>query len=813
MLMKKNILLYMAAVAGLVLAGCNKESEVPQGSPLDMTVKASVGNLTRVAYDGASTTFQAGDQLAVWAWTGEPDVLPKSFVVNGEVNTLEESGAWVPANQMLWKNVQDKHYFMAVHPIPAAAIADLSAVPYQVDNANYEASDLLLATELTGLKAQAGTVDLVFSHPMAKLQVNLKFRNQFGPDGPAPESVAAALVGKGAAKVNYLTKVVTPIGDEAPVEMAHVAAATGYKMSFSGIQIPQEANKIVVTVGEHSFSYTHPEPLPILPGKVTTMGFIVGQDVILLEDVSVNDWIADEPLAGGEAERRLTINLAELESNYELKDGETLTGTLGANVKISIADGATVTLDGVTIKGANNSSYRWAGLNCVGDATIILKDGTTNTVKGFYENWPGILVPGGSTLTIQGETLGTGKLIASSNGYGCGIGGGWNIAGDSIGNINIEGGNITATGANGGAGIGGGNVQSCGAISITGGTITSTGGENGAGIGSGRGGSCVSINISGGTVTATGGANAAGIGGGGTTGNTDASCGDITITSGVTKVTAKKGSGAANSIGAGKGTCGTVTIGGVEGAITESPYVYPEPSPFDNLTAQDVGRVIGANGKIYNNATAASTASTTAVAIIAYVGSVGSVDASSETYKGLAIAMSDANSGSACTWASVKQNCLNSTAVSTLDPPVSDKNGISYTSTLTGDGHGHAHVAATVAVSNNGTAAPKGTSGWFLPSMGQWNLIVQGLATKKAGSAVTANLTNLSNDSYKATNLNSVITAAGGTGFISTADPVGLYWMSTENGQNSAWIINFYWGKEDSKDKTASWYVRSVLAF
>ena len=35
------------------------------------------------------------------------------------------------------------------------------------------------------------------------------------------------------------------------------------------------------------------------------------------------------------------------------------------------------------------------------------------------------------------------------------------------------------------------------------------------------------------------------------------------------------GDGATNSIGAGKnGTCGTVTIGGVEGAITTSPYTY-----------------------------------------------------------------------------------------------------------------------------------------------------------------------------------------------------------------------------------------------
>ena len=90
--------------------------------------------------------------------------------------------------------------------------------------------------------------------------------------------------------------------------------------------------------------------------------------------------------------------------------------------------------------------------------------------------------------------------------------------------------------------------------------------------------SCGNILISGGTVTATGGEDAAGIGGGrGNNPNNElSSCGTITITTGVTKVTATKGSGSApNSIGAGYfGTCGTVTIGGNEGAITTSPYTY-----------------------------------------------------------------------------------------------------------------------------------------------------------------------------------------------------------------------------------------------
>jgi len=267
-------------------------------------------------------------------------------------------------------------------------------------------------------------------------------------------------------------------------------------------------------------------------------------------------------------------DLSTINANYTASNGETLTGTLASNVKISIADGATVTLNNVTINGVNDSNYEWAGITCLGDATIILSG--TNTVKGFYQDYPGIQAAAGKTLIING----TGSLTASSYGWGAGIGGG-SGSGAACGNIEIQGGTITATSGEYGAGIGGGNNSSWGNITISGGTVTATGGYRGAGIGGGRKSSigsvsCGNILISGGTVTATGGEEAAGIGGGrGYNSGTFSSCGTITITTGVTKVTATKGSGAPNSIGAGNlGTCGTVTIGGVEGAITDSPYTY-----------------------------------------------------------------------------------------------------------------------------------------------------------------------------------------------------------------------------------------------
>ena len=242
-------------------------------------------------------------------------------------------------------------------------------------------------------------------------------------------------------------------------------------------------------------------------------------------------------------------DLSTINAAYTASDGETLTGTLGKTVKISIADGATVTLrSGVDINTNGTLSVgNYPGITCLGDATIILKDGTTNSVWALNYGYPGIYVPQGKTLTIQGETLGTGIL------------------------------NATGRGSVAGAGIGAASeskdtYRSCGNIVIAGGVINATGGsERAAGIGCGGSSNpesanpstCGTITITGGTITATGSKWAPGIGGG-FYGN----CGDITIANTVTSVTATKGAESYSSyfdcIGRGRNgacACGTVKFG------------------------------------------------------------------------------------------------------------------------------------------------------------------------------------------------------------------------------------------------------------
>ncbi|MCR5643718.1 MAG: hypothetical protein K6G32_10375 [Prevotella sp.] len=239
--------------------------------------------------------------------------------------------------------------------------------------------------------------------------------------------------------------------------------------------------------------------------------------------------------------KQTTRSITTSDGEVTLNDGDVVTGTGGGDTQLKIAAGATVTLAGVT--NANFTTGYRTGIECAGNATIILADGTINTFKGNWER-AAVYIPSGSTLTIRGG----GTLIADNSGaLGAGIGGGyWS----DCGNIVIEGGNIFAKG-DFGAGIGSGNNKhSCGTITITGGTITATGDAYAAGIGSGYEGFCGDISITGGNITATGGDQAAGIGSGWAfqAANT---CGDISI-SGSAQVTATGGMYAAG-IGSGNG--------------------------------------------------------------------------------------------------------------------------------------------------------------------------------------------------------------------------------------------------------------------
>ena len=114
---------------------------------------------------------------------------------------------------------------------------------------------------------------------------------------------------------------------------------------------------------------------------------------------------------------------------------------------------------------------------------------------------------------------------------------------------------------------------------------------------------------------------------------------------------------ASPATGVTKGQTVTVTYTGskkVLGVKAEKKAAAPA-KPLANATAEDLGKIAGADGNIYDTKAAAEAANTTAVAMIAYVGSA------SDCTHGLAIALAD-ESGTK-TWSEAGAACSGKTAV------------------------------------------------------------------------------------------------------------------------------------------------------
>ena len=218
-----------------------------------------------------------------------------------------------------------------------------------------------------------------------------------------------------------------------------------------------------------------------------------------------------------------------------------------------------------------------AALSVQGKGNVEIElDGKNELKSGYYR--AGLEKTSAGTLTLKdNKEAGSGSLNAEGGALSAGIGGSYNdySANNGTKNIIITGSTVTATGGDGGAGIGGGNGGAAENITITGSTVTATGGGSvlgfgGAGIGGGGDGrnsdsNGKNITITGSTVTAKGGNGSAGIGGG------VAGIGEaITITG--STVTATGGIGAAGIGGGDSGIGENITI--TDGTVTATGGIY-----------------------------------------------------------------------------------------------------------------------------------------------------------------------------------------------------------------------------------------------
>ncbi len=310
-----------------------------QGDDINGEAQSGIVNKSlRSIRDGNSTTFENGDKISVFGWSeqkGNNNSVPFDVLADGSVGTFDGT-KWSLDKPLLWENETTPHYFLAVYP--AREITDSNADTFVLDTADQEKSDLMAAVISEGVDASQtrGKISLNFEHLMAKLVVNLYFRNEFGG---TPEVESVIYEGCTEAEVDYMAKSVTATvkGDVSLPETA--TPTTGYDKTYSSIVIPAKNTYIIrIKIDGDDYVFAYPEDIPLERGKVTTLNLNVGKDEITLNAVTVTDW------DGKEAQ------------NFENGEKIQIFGWTGDKTTVP----ANPPIDSVNTLAVENSVYRWS---------------------------------------------------------------------------------------------------------------------------------------------------------------------------------------------------------------------------------------------------------------------------------------------------------------------------------------------------------------------------------------------------------------------------------------------------------------------
>lgn len=246
-------------------------------------------------------------------------------------------------------------------------------------------------------------------------------------------------------------------------------------------------------------------------------------------------------------------------------------------------------------------------------------------------------------------------------------------------------------------------------------------------------------------------------------------------------------------------------------SASEVAELYPAASSrtLSAVTSSEVGWRIGSDGNAYSPV-GALPAGVTAVAMIAYVGASGSADASSSTYKGLAIALAD-ESNSYCNYG--VQESAGVSRSTTMTDHKTILTGIADTQTLTTKYVDRAaNKAANYSVAGfNPTTY--GCSNWFLPSSGQWLKFFKAAGVNVDGLSNWSEWTPGGSDDWN--KINALLTTAAGNSF----NKFEYYWSSTEYDNHDAVIVCFspssgmFVTNYNKNYSTGNAYVRAFFAF
>lgn len=298
--MKHNRVLFIAALAGLVLGACTREENLePQKRAIRFTT-----NLGAYVTKATDTNFEEGDAVSLFA--EDPiNALNVKMTFQGDELVPETVVSWpedMPASQ--YAN------FFAVYPYRQdwEDLSDLSVFSVNADQSTHElytASDLLGASYMAYPDCQ--TVPLNFTHRLARLRV---YAYSDDITDPIKDVYVSGAYGKVRLLLFHSMSVYT-VGEKGTVRAAKVDESvytygdySEYQSEWSVILPPQQIDFKLVLVTEsgkqyafvaNSWSQIYMESAHLYTASVRISDSSVTAD----ETVQVTDWTADNDVQFG----------------------------------------------------------------------------------------------------------------------------------------------------------------------------------------------------------------------------------------------------------------------------------------------------------------------------------------------------------------------------------------------------------------------------------------------------------------------------------------------------------------------------------
>lgn len=316
--MKKQFIVLLS-LCGLFFASCEKDDPTSGGNNqeevknIKQFVSVVAGQTAMPDYGqlpNTSVKFNAGDEISIYFWKNSKEDISDA---SKKTYLLKENGnEWTPKTEndsMFWEKSDEKLYFAAMYP--SREVFDLKA-----DNITANDENILVANIVNGVKAQDDAIRFSFTHLFSKVVINIIYGSEHNEADYTNRCVTLKNISKSGI-YNHIDMILTPSETKEDNILNLVSDETS---AFEGYILPQELSIIEFSASSASKNFScsfDPTSLSEIPGniaqnfivqsnKIYTYTFKAGKDKLILESVTVKDWIKGEVINGNAGEKKVT---------------------------------------------------------------------------------------------------------------------------------------------------------------------------------------------------------------------------------------------------------------------------------------------------------------------------------------------------------------------------------------------------------------------------------------------------------------------------------------------------------------------------